>query len=102
VVPVTQFEGGDIRSLGVGDEAGVAPAGADVEERELGARVRALAPQITRMSAGQSLRSMISVSSMTSAPSRIPPSNSVALTQSSFWANKRASHTEPLMGNPIE
>jgi hypothetical protein len=35
---VTQFEGGDVVTLRVGDEAGVAPPGAGVEERELGAR----------------------------------------------------------------
>ena len=45
--------------------------------------------QITRMSVGQPLSSQISVSSMTSAPSRIPPPSSVALTQSSSWASKQ-------------
>ena len=35
---VAQLEGGDVVTLRVGDEAGVAPAGMGVEERELGAR----------------------------------------------------------------
>ena len=44
VAPVAQFECGDVVALCVGDEAGVAPPGVGVEEGELGARVRALAP----------------------------------------------------------
>ncbi len=58
--------------------------------------------EITRMSAGHPSSSMISVSSITSAPSRIPPSSSLARPQSSSWAKSRASRTEPLMEKPIE
>ena len=99
---LAELEGGDVFSLRVSDEAGVAEAFRDVEQGELGPGVGRSRRMRRRASSGHPASGMRSVSSTTQAPSRTEPSVSMAWTQSSSWIRSMAPRTPWSMGNPME
>ena len=100
MAPVAGFEVGDVGVGRVGDEDLVAPAGR-VKEVELGAVVGSSRRTMARVPSGQRERSR-SVSSATSAPSRISQSAVMASVHAVFGRAKMASRTAFRISKPME